>query len=422
MPVISPTSSSRLATSPDVRSSASPQGREYLQERLSQLEQDLKETRTKLSNHEEQRAELQLRNDEHTNKSSASISATDTPLIEYTPSEDEVASSAQAGSDILSDTRKEWLSDILSDARQEWLNQETARLRHDYDTSISQITADLEQKHQAQLRQMEIDFDNYTQTSLESHDKYKKALAEKNTRHKIEIEELRTNLQREHKVQLDTKASNIRANYTGVLAKKDTQIQQIGFELGEVIAKKEAQLQQRTSELASARQAVIALKKSVPRNHQHHVFENLKSNLKRDHQASLDTKTREIRAEYSGIIAKKDAQYQELSKEFEDAQQALGRLQAESTLAKQDDKARLRAEQQVEIEALRGEMLVLKSENAELKEKLKASLDGERQLGEVVDGGVLNSDPPTALHETELKQVRAMNAELVKIVAKIEAV
>ena len=343
MPVTSPTSSSQLATSPSVRSSASLSVQEYLHERPSQLEEYLKETPVQFSAPGEPRAEAQLLNQEHTDKSSTSFSATDTRLIQYTTNEAESPSSAQAGSDILSDTRKEWLSDILSDARKEWLGQETARLRQEYETSISHMTAKLERKYQAQLRQTESD----------TIDKYTKALLERDTSHQSELETLRTNLNYDHKLELNQKSRNIRTNFEGVIAKKDNQLQKL------------------TSELADARQSIKKLKKLTPRHHQD-ALEDMRAKLERDHSGQLHTKTRNIHTNYSGIIAKKDAQYQELSKELGDSQQALGQLddayQAELTRTQQnheEEKAQLKAEHGVKTQSLResfeNEIKLLKS-------------------------------------------------------------
>ena len=291
----------------------------------------------------EPRAEAQLLNQEHTDKSSTSFSATDTRLIQYTTNEAESPSSAQAGSDILSDTRKEWLSDILSDARKEWLGQETARLRQEYETSISHMTAELERKYQAQLRQTESD----------TIDKYTKALLERDTSHQSELETLRTNLNYDHKLELNQKSRNIRTNFEGVIAKKDNHLQKL------------------TSELADARQSIKKLKKLTPRHHQD-ALEDMRAKLERDHSGQLHTKTRNIHTNYSGIIAKKDAQYQELSKELGDTQQALGQLddayQAELARTQQnheEEKAQLKAEHGVKTQSLResfeNEIKLLKS-------------------------------------------------------------
>ena len=186
-----------------------------------------------------------------------------------------------------------------SATRVDWYIEETARPQQEHETSISHIITDLNQKHEAQLQQMETDI----------FDKYTKALAERDTNHELAIDDLRTELNREHKLQLDKKAQNIHANHAGILAKK------------------EAQLQNLTSELHDARQMIKKLKKST-HPQQQHALEDLKANLERDHQAQLHTKTRNIHTNYSGIIAKKDTQYEQLAEELEDAYQAQFQTQA----------------------------------------------------------------------------------------------
>ena len=390
-------SSSRLATSPDMRSLPSPsghQGSESLEERLNQLEQNLKETRMQLSAAKEPRAEPrprkdkkskksstsvsatnarefeerlsqleqnlkdtrmqisapkdpraepQLRKDKNTSKSPTSVSSKDTLLIDYdpttTPSKEEGPSSAQFGFDILLGTRNEWYS------------QEIARLEQDHEISISHITADLEQKHQIQLKQAESEIINeYSETIVNNIDEYNRALAEQNTSHQLHIEQLRTDLTREHKLQLNKKADNVHANYRGILGKKDTQLQRL------------------TAELRAARQQIQKLKKSSPgphqQPHQQHVFKDLKANLKRDYQAQLQTKTRNIQNNYTGIIAKKDAQYQQVSQELSDARQA-------SEQRKDTYKAEVTANEAEKVK-LRGEMESLREAHAREMGALKA--------------------------------------------------
>ena len=322
MPVTSPTSSARLATSPTIRSSSSPlvhQGLFYLQERLSQLEQDLKETRVQLSNPKEPGAEPQLRDNEHSDQCSTCFSGSHTRLI-HAPSEEEPLSKAQAGFGVLSDTGKKGL------------DQESIRLQQE------RITADLEQKYQAQIRQTESDII----------DACGKALIERDTSHQLEIEKLRTDLNREHKLQFDKKAQNIRANHAGILNKKEIELQNL------------------TSELYDANQQIRKLKNST--RSQQHAFEDPTHDI----QAKLHKKIRNIHSNNASIIAKKDAQYQRLSKELENAHQLEDAYQAELALTKKEHESEkvqlkkdLEAEHGAEIEALREahgrEMAALKS-------------------------------------------------------------
>ena len=224
---------------------------------------------------------------------------------------------------------------------------DTARRQQEYPTSVSQMKADLERNHKAQLRQAEGKI-------LESCTKF---AIKTNANHQLEIEKLRNDLNLEHKLQLDKKVRNIHANNAGIMAKKETELQNL------------------TSELYDANQQIRMLKKANNRPQQR-ALDDLKAKLEHHHQTQLQVKTRNIHTNYSGIIAKKDVQYQELAKEFEDAQQASEKLeeayQAEITLTKQEhesEKVQLRkdcgAEHEVEIESLRGaherEMMALKS-------------------------------------------------------------
>ena len=204
--------------------------------------------------------------------------------------------------------------------------------------SISQIKADLKRKYNAQLQQ----------TESEIIEEYTQALAERDNIRQLDIEELRTNLSHEHKLQLDKKANNIHANYAGILNKKETELQNL------------------TSELYDANQLIRKLKNST--RPQQYAFEDPKN----DAQAKLRTKIRNIQSNNAGIIAKKDAQYQRLSKELENAHQVEDAYQAELALTKREhesEKVQLRkdleAEHGAEIEALREtqgrEMAALKS-------------------------------------------------------------
>ena len=204
--------------------------------------------------------------------------------------------------------------------------------------SISHMKADLKRKYNAQLQQ----------TEGEIIEEYTQALVERDNIRQLEIEKLRTDLNHEHKLQFDKKARNIRANHAGILNKKEIELQNL------------------TSELYDANQLIRKLKNST--RSQQHAFEDPKN----DPQAKLHAKIRNINANNAGIIAKKDAQYQRLSKELENAHQLEDAYEAELALTKKEhgsEKVQLRkdleAEHGAEIEALREthgrEMAALKS-------------------------------------------------------------
>ena len=196
------------------------------------------------------------------------------------------------------------------------------------------IPTHLKPKTQAQLQQKESDII----------DKHTQALVEQATSHQLEMEKLRTELSGEHKTKLNKKVHNIHANHAGILAKKETELKNL------------------TSELYDANQLIRKLQKSSgPKQNSQAIIE---ATLQSNYETQLQTKTRNIHTYYSGVIAKKDSQYQELSKEMKDAKQALDGL----VLTKQEqeaEKAQLRKEHAVEIVSLREsygrEIVALKS-------------------------------------------------------------